>query len=358
MRSLIAQFRGDKEGFAEAVNKRFEIPRGGLEIGEEVLLPTAGQSAAQQVHATQGPVKLPTLAEAFGRAGYDKGAIDAQIEANKKWGSSLDSTAGSIKNVRDENDKFAGSLEKSVASVRDAQLAYDKLFTPPETDPLLRQLQQMDEQTTVFINRMTDLAAQMRAQAGKAGIPPEIAKGLNEAAAAFESLAKRAPEGQAAMNAFATDRFFEKAMAENEAATRKAITSLDDFAETTRQQFQMEGFSGLAEGIGDQLDAIAQEAEEKLQIGKWLGIGPEAIGNIQSDAEKAARAIVNSVDPVLRVASERWKKQWQGLLDVKLPAGTNRMEWLATASKGAAEEFHQDLADSPGHLRRAGGADI
>ena len=116
-------------------------------------------------------------------------------EASKKLNTTLDGTAGSIKKVRDEGDKYAGSLDKAASSVRDAEMAYAKLLTPPETDPLLKQLQALDEQTAGFVNRMNDLAAGFRATAGKAGIPPEVAKGLNDAAEAVEALGKKSVKG-------------------------------------------------------------------------------------------------------------------------------------------------------------------
>lgn len=268
----------------------------------------------------------------------------------EKFNTTLADTGIKTKSVKDAMAGLDVTLHGSEASFDEAKLAFNKLFARPQTDPLLKALQEADEQAAALTGKLLKMQQTLLDAAAKKENAP-IAGQLKGIASDFGDLASSVAAANEAKKAFMEDDALRKMLDATDKAIKTTDASFAELAQSIGRQFAGEGIqSAMVEGvkaITAQTDAEIHKLNDSIFI-----VTPEKIAELKKSGEDAAKNWVEGVKSELSLAKTAFEEQVSSIFGNARPGlfglGTTDFSQLSTQLAGAGDALAKVIQKATG----------
>lgn len=218
-------------------------------------------------------------------------------KGGEEWSDVITGTGEHLKKVRDDANQTGSAIAVSIATVKEARVAFDKLFAKPETDPLSKQLQEFDSSVVALRVKFENEIAKMSAAAQKnPGAAPQINRDID----AMRKMLAVFGEVQVQGEGFITSNAFKKAFDDLQKSILAADNSLEEFAQSSGRKFSTgAGITGYGEALAEEIRSIKTEMDKALSATQTVlpfALKPEDIVAIKKQYEDLGKDLVKETD--------------------------------------------------------------
>lgn len=230
--------------------------RAGKQAAELRRIVEFQRTFGQYSQTTQGPLPADVYGPAIPLITEYVTGVSKAADTQKKWSSELAGTGEQLNRNGNQTEKYVGALDSANAMVERARVGFAKLFTPPESDPLLRQIQQVDEAAAAMTANLTAERNRLLTQAARADMPAATAAGMKTAATALDQFIQKISQALPELENFYKKDFLRKALEEDDKKIQQVDESFSQFIENSTRAINGVTQGGVGDALAGELKKI------------------------------------------------------------------------------------------------------